>query len=198
MTTNIYLIRHGEVHNPKKIVYGRLPRFGLSKKGRSEIDKTAEFLKNKNISAIYSSPLLRARQTACIIQDKLNLPKIYILKDLLEAKTSIEGKLHADLDLVNLDYFSKPTWQENDDTIEQIAGRMIKSFKKFLGRHKGQAIVVVSHGDPIMLLKAYLNKMPLAISSIRPDKYLAHGEITDIQQIDDQTPTVKSVFVPKI
>ncbi len=92
MTTNIYLVRHGEVYNPKQIVYGRLPRFGLSEKGRVEIEKTAEFLSDKKIEAIYSSPLLRARQTAGIIQMRLKLPKIMLLKNLLEAKTSLEGK----------------------------------------------------------------------------------------------------------
>ncbi len=73
---------------------------------------------------------------------------------------------------------------------------MNKSLKTFLKNHKGKSVVAVSHGDPIMILKAFLNKLPLIISSIRPGKYLSHGEVTHIQHIDTRPITVKSVFIP--
>ncbi|HUQ85351.1 MAG TPA: histidine phosphatase family protein [Candidatus Limnocylindrales bacterium] len=198
MTTNIYLIRHGEVYNPKKIVYGRLPRFRLSKKGELEIEHTAKFLKDKNITKIYSSPLLRARQTAVIIQKKLELPKISIEKNLLEIKTSLEGKFQKNLNLMSLDYFSSPIRELSDDTMEDVSERMNKAVNKFLRLHKGHSVVAISHGDPIMILKAIINEQPLKLSSIRPKIYLGHGEITHVQKIDEQPLSVKSVFVPLI
>ena len=69
----IYLLRHGEVHNPDKILYGRLPRYKLSKEGIQAIKKVGQKLKNKKINHIYTSPLLRARQTAGIIGDILSI-----------------------------------------------------------------------------------------------------------------------------
>ncbi len=199
MTTNIYLVRHGEVHNPKQVLYGRLPRFRLTEKGKQQIEQTANFLNDKNINAIYSSPLLRGRQTAEIIRKKLNLPKIFLLNGLHEIKTSAEGQPGKKLDLINHDYYSPPIWKINDDTMERIANRMNKSIKQILKKYQSKSVVAVSHGDPILILKLFLNNLPLHISSIRKEKFdIAQGGVVRLQQINDQPITVKSVFTPKI
>jgi broad specificity phosphatase PhoE len=79
----IYLIRHGEVENPNKILYGRLPGFHLSAKGIVEIQQLAEKLKNGNmkISKIYTSPLERAVESAEIIAKVLEISPENIVKD---------------------------------------------------------------------------------------------------------------------
>ncbi len=198
MTTNIYLVRHGEVHNPKKIVYGRLPGFRLSTKGVLEVEQTANFLIDKNISTIYSSPLLRARQTAKIIQKKLYLPNVFLTKDLLEVKSSAQGELSSKLDLIHHNYYAAPVWQKNDDTMHSIRDRMSKVFKRLANKHHGQSVAVVSHGDPILILKAYINNLPMELATIRKEKYeLGHAEILKIEQIDNKLPTIKSVFCQK-
>ena len=61
-------MRHGEVHNPRAIFYGRMPRFRLSEAGRRQAEAAADYLAGAPLAAIYTSPLLRARQTAAIIQ----------------------------------------------------------------------------------------------------------------------------------
>ena len=63
-TTTISFIRHGMVHNPERIIYGRLPRFRLSEEGMEDARRAAAALKNIPLQAIYCSPLLRTRQTA--------------------------------------------------------------------------------------------------------------------------------------
>src|SRR3989338_7860351 len=60
-------MRPGEVENRKRILYGRLPRFGLSRNGRGQGAKAARGLKKFPVSKIYHSPLLRTRQTAHIV-----------------------------------------------------------------------------------------------------------------------------------
>ena len=60
----IHLIRHGEVDNPHHVVYADLPGYGLSATGYRQAGDTAEHLASAPISAVISSPLLRARQTA--------------------------------------------------------------------------------------------------------------------------------------
>jgi len=67
LPTTIYLLRHGQVENPKRVVKERLPGFPLSEVGREEGKEIAQFLARKNISAVYYSPLLRTKQTAQII-----------------------------------------------------------------------------------------------------------------------------------
>lgn len=198
MTTIVYLVRHGEVHNPKQILYGRLPKFGLSEKGKSQIQKTAEFLSDKNIRTIYSSPLLRTRQTAGIIQKKLKISKINILSGLIEVKTSLQGKSLDKLDLINLDYYSPPTWEKNDDTMEQIAMRMDKSIRILFKKHKNHSIVAVTHGDPIMILKVLLHKLPMEIVSIRKGLYVTHGEVIRLQQVNEGELEIESIFIPKL
>src|SRR5438874_3906508 len=66
-TTTLLLMRHAEVHNPEDILYGRLPRFGLSELGKQQAEVTARALAEEPISTFYTSPQLRARQTARIL-----------------------------------------------------------------------------------------------------------------------------------
>ncbi len=72
LLTVIYLVRHAEVKNPHDIFYGRLPGFRLSSRGTDQAQSAAKALKNKNITVMYSSPLLQSRQTANIIRSRHN------------------------------------------------------------------------------------------------------------------------------
>ena len=70
---NIFL-RHGEVKNPKDILYYNIPGYELSKLGKSQAKHSAEvLLKDFKIEQIISSPLLRARQTSKIVSIKLKI-----------------------------------------------------------------------------------------------------------------------------
>jgi broad specificity phosphatase PhoE len=200
MHTTIYLIRHGEVHNPKGILYGRLPGYGLSENGKKEIAQTAEFLKNKKIDAIYTSPLLRAHETGEIIREKLKLPIKELSKSLFEVKTSFQGKKFADLSPDQSEVYNPKTRGADDETIEEIAKRMHR-FVERLGRlHPGKQFVCIGHGDPIMALRALVNNFPMTVDSIREGKgykYIQHGEVLELQITRDGSITIKSVFQPK-
>jgi broad specificity phosphatase PhoE len=60
--TVVHLMRHGEVFNPSKILYGRLPGFFLSPLGEEMAEVVAESLKTRDITYLVSSPLERAQQ----------------------------------------------------------------------------------------------------------------------------------------
>src|SRR2546429_4105063 len=94
LDTHIYFIRHGKVYNPANIFYGRLPNMRLKTESVKELTETAAYLKSKNISHIFTSPLLRAYQTAAIIQTALDLPTISVSKNLIEVNSYLEGKSH--------------------------------------------------------------------------------------------------------
>jgi broad specificity phosphatase PhoE len=87
----LHLIRHGEVHNPRQILYGRLPRFRLSDSGRWQAKQCGKRLNGSGIDAIYSSPLLRARQTAEEIIRRCGPNKLHISRLLNEVYTAYEG-----------------------------------------------------------------------------------------------------------
>lgn len=158
--TIIYFVRHGEVYNPKKVLYGRLPGFSLSNEGKKRITEISKYFKDKNSRYLYSSPLLRTRQTARIIGKSLRLiPKIsYLLNEvgiycqgiqLSEYKNNIQPHMY---DQVNLD--------KGQESLESIKNRMTKFLNMIVKKHNGITVIVVSHGDPITILKATLeNKM---------------------------------------
>lgn len=178
MTTRIFFVRHGEVNNPNNIWYGRFPGFPLSANGEKQILKTAKTLLAHDIDAIYASPLLRTKQSAMIIADTLRLSVNYS-DNLLEVHSSLQGKTFAHI---------ASHWNENiyassenkiiGETIEHLSERMQQFITKVIEDHKGKNIVAVSHGDPIMIVKAKIKKLPLRINSIRPIKgYIKQAEI---------------------
>lgn len=171
MITRIFFIRHGEVDNPKKVWYGRLPGFSLSEKGEKQILQASQFLLRNKINALYASPLLRTKQSAEIISRILNLPINYS-DDLLEIKSSFQGRPN--------NYIASRTIKFNiftDETIEDVNGRMQKFIDEIISRYKGRNIAAVTHGDPIMIVKAKIKGLPMEINSIRPIKgYIKTGE----------------------
>src|SRR4030081_978457 len=93
MTTTVWLARHGEVHNPGNVLYGRLPRVRLTAEGRRQAMALANFLRPRPLVAIYSSPMLRARRTAELsLHAHPALQRVRIDSDLQEVRTSWEGE----------------------------------------------------------------------------------------------------------
>lgn len=170
-----WLIRHGEVYNPKQVFYGRLPRYHLSALGLREAATTGEFLRHEPLQAVYASPLLRARQTAAAIAAPHNL-KVSINKLLLEVRTHRQGDLLANMGDFN---FYEPLAHPADETLDVVLERVQLFVKKIMQRHKNQQIAAVSHGDPVVLLHAYYCEMPIRLASLRqPHFYPQHASVT--------------------
>lgn len=196
-TTTIYLVRHGKIHNPKNIFYARLPRFGLGEEGKKQLEATGKFLATQNISHIYTSPLLRARQSAHIINKQLQLPRLSLSKKLLEVKTSLQGKPFDYIRSINLDFYTDSYRSEGDERLEDIEERMMEFFRQMHQKHTGENIVAVTHGDPIIITTTMLNNIPLSLTAIRPpeEKYPGYGEVFRIV-VDKDTMQVTPLFRP--
>lgn len=179
MKTCIYFVRHGDVKNPKSIWYGRLPFHGLSEKGRLETQKTASYLKDKKIDFIYSSPQLRARQSAEIIRKRLAIKKIHISKKINEVKSSLQGKPAIFLGRIDWHIFASKNNKIEGETVENLSERMQDFILKITRSHRGKNIAVVTHGDPIMIVKAKKDGLPIEIDSIRPmdGSYIKKGGV---------------------
>ena len=63
-TTVVHLLRHGEVHNPDDVLYGRLPGYHLSENGRQMAETVAKAVAGRDVTALFCSPLERAQETA--------------------------------------------------------------------------------------------------------------------------------------
>ncbi|WP_078323367.1 histidine phosphatase family protein [Mycobacteroides salmoniphilum] len=158
--TVVHLMRHGEVHNPEGVLYGRLPNFRLSDKGQAQAAKVAESLRGNEITAVVASPLLRAQQTATPIADAHGLT-IISDDDLIEAGNSFEGMrvsvgdgaLRDPRNWWKLrDPFS-PSWGE---PYRDIASRMTAAIDRARGRAEGSEVVCVSHQLPVWTARQYL------------------------------------------
>ena len=159
MTTKtlIHVLRHGEVFNPEKILYGRLPGYKLSDLGLRMADRAADFFSNKNLALIVSSPLERAQQTASPTAKKLNL-EIQTDDLLIEAENVFEGKkvsvgdgaLSDPKNWWHLRYPFRPSWGE---PYKKVADRMRTAIFSARDSVKGKEALLVSHQLPIWIAR---------------------------------------------
>lgn len=92
----LHLVRHGEVENPESVLYGRLPGFALSDRGREMAEATAlEFRGvDRSVTQLIASPLLRAQQSAAPIGEILGL-ETRIDERLIEPANFFEGHVNS-------------------------------------------------------------------------------------------------------
>ncbi len=197
MTTTIYLIRHGEIINPENTIYSRLPGFHLSERGEKQIENTAEFLLNKNIDEIYASPLERAKESAEIIRKKLAISTIRISEEIIESRTSYQGRRFDELDALQSEIFLKPK-SPTDETIEQLAQRMLRFIKYIFHTYPEKHIAAVSHGDPIMALKTLIQYNSYNFTLFKTDHYAQQGEVYEIKSDDQNNFSITSIYKPNI
>ncbi len=163
----IHLIRHGEVHNPDGVLYGRLPHFALSAKGHDMAALAAAALKaeRRPISALYASPLLRTRASAEHVQEAFGL-QLNTDERLIEPHNIFEGRrLSAGHILVRPHlYFHlrnpiQPSWGE---PYVQVAGRMMAAITDAWQKAPDGDVVLVSHQLPIVMVQRALAGEQLA------------------------------------
>lgn len=150
-------MRHGEVFNPEKVLYGRLSGYKLSELGLKMADRAAEHFKNSNLSLIVSSPLERAQQTAAPTARAHNLkPELNSL--IIEAENVFEGKRvsvgdGALRDPRNWWYLRNPIRPSWGEPYNQIADRMRTAIFSARDAAKGKEALLVSHQLPIWVAR---------------------------------------------
>jgi len=154
--TKIYLIRHGEIDNPRDVYYGRLPGFQLSEEGRAQVGQLVEILRSKGIrlDAIYTSPLERALQSAQIISEILGNVRISETEDLYDTYIpSLEGKPMSILRAKGFkNEYGKEFRTEDSETAHDVIERTKKFLDEVKKKHPGGSIALVSHGDQIRFM----------------------------------------------
>lgn len=199
METKIYFVRHGKVNNPHNILYGKLPRIKLSETGKEQIKESGNYLKDKKITKIFSSNLLRAKQSAEILSSILNCKDISRTNLITEISSYLEGKTFESGKISNFDHYFSPLRKPGDESMEKIRDRMIKFIYKVDKQYRNKSVAVVSHGDPLMILKANINGLPMKLASIRPgiDNYIKYGEVYLVTAINGKIQ-MESVFTPSL
>ncbi len=160
MKTLVHLLRHGEVDNPGKVLYGRLPDFHLSAAGLEMAEKVAAHVGGRDIVHLVSSPLERARETAAPIAAALGLD-VDVDERLIEASNLFEGltvgigdgALRAPRHWAKLRNPFRPSWGE---PYAEIAARMRAAVDTARVAAQGHEAVCVSHQLPIWTLRCHV------------------------------------------
>lgn len=161
--TTVHLLRHGEVHNPEGILYGRRDGYHLSQLGQQMAQRVADEIGDRDIVHLRTSPLERAQETLAPLAAATGLTPEIDLR-VIESTNAFEGlsfsdgawtiikrphlwpKLHNPL---------KPSWGEPYD---QIAARMVAAVHDARDAARGHEAVIVSHQLPIWTTRLFLEK----------------------------------------
>ena len=158
IASSVHVVRHGEVHNPESILYGRQPGWKLSERGHQMAEAVAQWSRELSLGAIHASPLERAQQTASPIA-KSHGVAITTDDRLIEAANIFEGKPFGVGDGVlrrpsawkHLWNPWRPSWGE--PYTEQVA-RMKAAVEAARVAANGKDAIVVSHQLPIWILRS--------------------------------------------
>jgi broad specificity phosphatase PhoE len=158
-TTTVHLLRHGEVHNPAGVLYGRLPGYHLSELGRAMAERIAVHLEGSDLTCLVSSPLERAQETAAPVAKVLGLP-VATDDRLIEAANVFEGEtfgvgdgsLRRPVHWLHLRNPLRPSWGE---PYAEIATRMLGAVAAARDAARGHEALCISHQLPIWTARSF-------------------------------------------
>lgn len=157
MTAIVHLMRHGEVHNPGRVLYGRLPDFHLSERGQKMAQRMGEHLAEKDLIRLICSPLERAQETMAPTASRHGLD-VHIDQRVIEAGNLLEGKV---VNSTRSDLFKpwnwwylrnplRPSWGE---PYRKVAKRMRLAILDAAKIVDGHEALIVSHQLPIWMAR---------------------------------------------
>lgn len=185
--TVVHLMRHGEVHNPEGVLYGRLPDFHLSELGLEMARTVAAHLADHDIVRVVASSLERAQETAAPLAESHGLP-ISTDDRVIEAGNWFEGKTFGvgDGALLKPAVWSKlinpfrPSWGE---PYAEIAARMTGAINDARALARGHEAILVSHQLPVWTVRNKLEGKRLWHDPRRRECSLA--SLTSLEFEDD-------------
>ncbi|HEX3907902.1 MAG TPA: histidine phosphatase family protein [Mycobacteriales bacterium] len=158
--TTVHLVRHGEVHNPDGVLYGRIPGFRLSDSGEQMAVLAAGWLAGHDVTVVRSSPLDRAVQTAAPIAAEFGIEpttddRLIESDNVFEGRTVGvgDGSLRNPVNWRHLYNPFRPSWGEPYD---EVADRVHAAVADARDAAEGHEAVLVSHQLPIEVVRRRL------------------------------------------
>jgi len=160
----LHLVRHGEVHNPQRVLYGRLPNYRLSEDGRRMARAAAEHVRDlgRPVASLTASPLQRTRESAEPFAELFELEPV-IDERIIEPTNVFEGKrmrraLLNPLNWRHLRAPSRPSWGE---AYVEVVARMDAAMRDAWDAADSGDVVLVSHQLPIWITHLAVAGEPL-------------------------------------
>lgn len=158
---SVIFLRHGQAkNNIERILTGRTPNIPLTEKGIEQAEKTAKFLEQMNISAIYSSPIERAKHTAEIVARHNSLDVITDDRLIELDMGKFTGVPYDEIFTSHGNVFMKFYNGELEiahngvETFTEVKKRVLSIVDHVVEKHPNQNVVLVTHMDPIKAMLA--------------------------------------------
>ncbi len=165
--TTFYLVRHGTTATTGQVLPGRAADLHLAERGREQAEAVAQRLADvrPHPRALYVSPLERARETAQPIARALGL-RARVERGLHECDFGTwTGQRLATLR-------TRAAWRQVQDapstfrfpdgeSFAELQARVWATLERLAARHRGEAVALVSHADPIKAAVTYAQGVPL-------------------------------------
>ena len=196
--TVVHLLRHGEVHNPDHVLYGRLPGYHLSDNGRMMAAAAADYFEGRPVAAIFASPLERAQETAQPVAERLGLP---IITDdrLIESGNVLEGKsvslASLALNPLNWRYLWNPFQPSWGEPYTKVVVRVREVVDLARDGSRGREAVCVSHQLPIWVSRLAAEHRRLWHNP--SSRQCALGSVTSLTFEGDQLTGVSYAVPPR-
>jgi broad specificity phosphatase PhoE len=190
--TVVHLMRHGEVHNPTGVLYGRSPGYHLSELGQAMARRVADVIGDRDITHLRASPLERARETAAPLAARREL-EIVTDPRVIESTNAFEGQrfgagsdvLRRPSTWVRLWNPLRPSWGE---PYKQIVSRMMAAIGDARAAAEGHEAVIVSHQLPIWTTRLHVEQRSFLHDPRRRQCTLC--SLTSLTFVDDRLTSI--------
>jgi broad specificity phosphatase PhoE len=201
--TQVLLMRHADVENPNRVLYGHLPGFPLSALGRAQATAVGQSLRDRGIKRIVHSPLERARETAEIVNAQLPAPVPLIPEpELREAEFGryLQGVPYWQIPV------RRPRWLvhklrrgslEGDESIETLGRRVLSVAERVANEHPGEVSLCVSHADPLQAAWVLLDGRPQTEREMY-QKQCAKASMLELDFEGDRVVSTRYIPPPKV
>jgi broad specificity phosphatase PhoE len=194
----LFMLRHGAHDQVRDVLCGRAEDVGLGERGRAQVKALAARLSAERLTAVYSSPIQRTRETAATVARPHGLD-IALEPALIELDFGDwTGARFADLD----DHPSWRRWNGDRGRSRAPSGESMLDAQRRVAlwldvvreRHVGEIIAAVSHGDVIKATVAYALGLPLHFH----DRFeISPGSMTTLMLRDAELSVVAMNEVPR-
>ena len=192
----IIFLRHGEAeNNVKKILAGRTPGINLTEQGKQQAEQAGEMIKSLNISAIYSSPIDRAMQTAEIVGKHCDVKPIsddrLIELDMGKFTMVPYTEIFKNHGNVFLKFYEGNLEISHNgvESFAEVQKRVFDIVDYVKNKHKDENVVLVTHMDPI---KAMIGKVLSLKPEVLFELIIANASL-NIIKYDDQNFYLSSI-----
>ncbi len=176
----VIFVRHGEAQNNVLGTIASGPNnIALTEHGRTQVSALAKKLSKEKIAAVYSSPITRTKETAAILANALG-QEVRVDERLIEIQFGVmdrktETEYHAFFANEAERWTKSPQGGEN---WTDVRARMLAFFREIDAKHRGETVVVVTHGDPLFVIDVAVHNIP--IEGQHEYRYPKYGTATEI------------------